>query len=59
LRREISRLADENMAQQQERDALHKQHDELVGRFAQAQSKLADAVKRICAGAPAFLETEQ
>jgi regulator of replication initiation timing len=47
LRRAISRLADENMAQQQEKDALYKQHDELVGRFAQAQSKSGDAVKRI------------
>jgi hypothetical protein len=47
ISRANSRLAAENMAQKQEMGALHKRHDELIARFAEAQSRSEDAIKCI------------
>jgi hypothetical protein len=47
LRRANSGVAAGNRAQRQEMDALHKQHDGLIARFAQAQWRSDDALNRI------------
>jgi len=47
LHRANSRPAVENRVQQQETDALPKWHGELAARFAQAQSRLDEATRRI------------
>jgi hypothetical protein len=36
-----------NRAQKQDKDRLHKPHDELIARFALAQSRSGDAIKPI------------